>query len=482
MQSARTNPLPVRQRPITEGRRQDSTLILSLYCPKNGVHLTYSQGKTMDSATTELVRAQDSIHPLTKWEFTALDRACLPLVIRAVWVFDAQLDVGTMKAGLQRLLGHYPHLSGRMRDKTGVHLTNDGVPVTVTDDLSVRAAGVPEVSDPERRFSIEIKPSRITRGTDPPLSVKITRLQDGTVLGIQCSHSCMDGDTFYTMVYNWGRICRQADFTPPALDQALFPTPDCVDKDRVQRMADEYGWKRISRLAFLRLLPLLMTGVLSERTRPFHFSVGALEGIRQRLSADVPCSTNVALSALLTHMLIRLFGHSEVTECVQVTVVNARGRLAGLPSAFVGNASVVVPTRSFSAGASIAEIARVIQQTLEPIQETPSEGLRKLVSLNVNAMEHRVAVIPFDFTAVNSRRPTVFYTNNFSGMHIYDVDFGSGRPASVIPHNLTDQVLIWPAGPVGGGVDVYFTGVPARTIHRLKEGSAWLQEMAQLGQ
>ncbi len=115
----------------------------------------------MEGTTTELVRAENSLHSTEKWEFTALDRACLPLVIQAVWVFGAELNIGAVKAGLRELLSHYPHLSGRIRDKTGVHLTNDGVPVTVTDDPGLRAADVTGVSKPERRFTAGIKPSRI---------------------------------------------------------------------------------------------------------------------------------------------------------------------------------------------------------------------------------------------------------------------------------------------------------------------------------
>jgi hypothetical protein len=40
IQAARTDPLSVRQTATTKGRQQDSTLILSLSCPKDGVHLT----------------------------------------------------------------------------------------------------------------------------------------------------------------------------------------------------------------------------------------------------------------------------------------------------------------------------------------------------------------------------------------------------------------------------------------------------------
>ncbi len=42
IQVARTNPLSVREQATTEARQQNSTLILSLYCPKHGVHLNMS--------------------------------------------------------------------------------------------------------------------------------------------------------------------------------------------------------------------------------------------------------------------------------------------------------------------------------------------------------------------------------------------------------------------------------------------------------
>jgi len=60
---------------------------------------------------------------------------------------------------------------------------------------------------------------------------------------------------------------------------------------------------------------------------------------------------------------------------------------------------------------------------------------------------------------------------------VYDLDFGSGKPQFVIPHDLLDQVLIWPAHPDKGGVDVYFSGIPARVIQKLKIDRSFLQDL-----
>ena len=80
---------------------------------------------------------------------------------------------------------------------------------------------------------------------------------------------------------------------------------------------------------------------------------------------------------------------------------------------------------------------------------------------------------------MHSKIPTVIHINNFTNLHIYDIDFGSGKPISVIPHDLGDQVLIWPANPKKGGMEIYFSGRPAQIINKMKKEDPWFQEMKQ---
>ena len=431
--------------------------------------------------TIEFVKAEENISLFKDWNLTLLDRSCYPMVIRGTWIFDKQINVNILKTGLKKLLDYYPHLCGRMEDKKGVHLTNDGVSFSEVDESDLLIQDVYKIKSPIKHFSTEIKPAKITRGLDPPMSIKITRLKDGCVLGIQCSHMFMDGDSFYTMVYNWGQICKNEDFTKPVLDQSLFLSPENLSKDKVIQTALENGWMKISKLSLLKLLPKFISGILNERTDAFYISPKSLKKLKQKISTDnnITCSTYTALSAFITYMCMKLFKHDEKTKCQQVSVANIRNRLVGIPSNFVGNASTFITTPSFSAGKSIDEIAKIIHQTLEPIRKTPSPELKKLMSMTVNIMNHNLLMFPFDFTDLHSKKPTLIHINNFSKLHIYDIDFGFGKPLSVIPHDLGDQVLIWPANPKKGGVEIYFAGMPARIIHKLDEGDPWLQEIKQ---
>ncbi|NSW77186.1 MAG: hypothetical protein HPY68_10545, partial [Candidatus Atribacteria bacterium] len=397
---------------------------------------------------SECFRAEEDIHPSQVWKFSLLDRACLSMVIRGVWIFDGELDVGAMKAGFRKLLGYYPHLSGRMKDPTGIALTNEGVPLTVVDrsDLSVR--DVYRMENLTKHFSDAIKINRVKRGIDAPLSVRITRLRDGFALGIQCAHGCMDGHGFYAMVDNWGRIYRGEEFEKPVLDRSLLPSPGSFSKKEMMQLAMDSGWKKVSLFSLAtRVLPKFILSVASKRSGPFHISDDLLNKLKEGISSRTGCycSANVAISAFLSGMFMRLCGHTQKTWCTQVTMVDCRSRLAQLPTAFVGNASVVVSTPPFPGDASVENVAGIISRTLSPVLKTPSRELEKAVVLTLNALWYRLPVVPFDIAGMYSRKPTVFQVNNLSRFPIYEVDFGSGKPVLAIPPDLPNPILIWPA-------------------------------------
>ncbi|MDW7729283.1 MAG: hypothetical protein SCJ94_04665, partial [Bacillota bacterium] len=132
-------------------------------------------------------------------------------------------------------------------------------------------------------------------------------------------------------------------------------------------------------------------------------------------------------------------------------------RLAGIPSNYAGNSSLTIATPDFSAEAGFYEIASIIEETLEPFRQSPSLELMKLMQLNLNTMKHKLSFAPFNIFGMFTKKPTIAYLNNFSKLHIYDIDFGSGEPIRVIPHDLHDQVVIWPAPSAKGGVEVYFS-------------------------
>ena len=71
--------------------------------------------------------------PGGEWRFSVLDRACLNMVIKGMWLFHGRLDAAAMKESFARLLGYYPHLCGRVMRGEAVACDNSGVPFAVDE-------------------------------------------------------------------------------------------------------------------------------------------------------------------------------------------------------------------------------------------------------------------------------------------------------------------------------------------------------------
>ena len=79
-----------------------------------------------------MIRAAGA-QPGGEWRFSVLDRACLNMVIKGMWLFHGRLDAAAMKESFARLLGYYPHLCGRVMRGEAVACDNSGVPFAVDE-------------------------------------------------------------------------------------------------------------------------------------------------------------------------------------------------------------------------------------------------------------------------------------------------------------------------------------------------------------
>jgi hypothetical protein len=410
-----------------------------------------------------------------------LDRANLLLVLRGTWLFAQPLDSECLQHGLAQLLVLYPHLAGRMVKGERIDCNNAGVSWRTEQrlDLTLRDVMTGRIS--ADTFADKINIRRVKHGRQSPMTVRVTQLCDGAVLSVCCSHGVLDGRGFYTMVSNWGRICAARPIERPILDQSLLPSFAMRSKAEMVRHAQEAGWQKLSWWSLLSMLPKLLFGGLLRRTGPFYFSPEAIQRLHQtvqsELGSSVAFTDNDVLSGYLANICALLHNLPKGTPCTQVTVLDMRQRITSLPRSFVGNAAWVVRGAQFAAGTPCSEIARRTREAVEPFLQRPSEPLLDLLRLGLESMHHRVFWLPYDLPSMHNRRPTLTYINNFARLPIYDVDFGDDRhpiiPIQVIPHNLPDPVLIWPASPERGGVEVYFTGVAAKAVHRQDPQGHW---------
>ena len=433
-----------------------------------------------DDPKQDLVRPTMSPTATSSWPLTAIDRYAFQWVIQGTWVFDTPLDADALRQGLARLLDAYPILCGRAAGNR-IEWRAGGVPLVETTDSTLGVADFAPTRVDATNLAQRVSTALIRRGLAPLLTVKLTHIRDGCVLAISSSHACLDGNGFYTMARNLSRAVTGRPFAPPLFDRPA-PSEKARSRRQVARAARAAGWHRLNLLDVLRFA-VARRGV-HDRAFVTRFSPAALQRCKQTLSREAACARLSTTSALLAHVAhcVAAMLELSVGEAFSVSfLVDQRERLASLKADFARNAVSAVATSPLAACASAAEIAARLHARLEPLLAKPSPELGAIASLTAEVAAHYLPYSAIPLSGLPRRRPTLFYTNSFAKLPVYDLDFGDAsrpvRPVRAIPHNLGDQIVVWPAPPVNGGLEVYFSGPLARAVTRVADTDAWWTEL-----
>lgn len=430
----------------------------------------------------DMVKAEKNSNKYGVWEFSDLDMGCLKMYLRGTWIYDSILDIDNLKVSLSKLLNDYPPLAGRInKEKTGIVYLNRGVPFFVNEDTEVSVNNIEKTDEWADRFTSTMNIDELKKGNIAPMNVTVTILKDGTVLSVQCTHGIVDGGSFYNLINEWSKLSRNEEIAKPFINQSLFATEQKISKEEVLKSVTDLGWKKVTFGTVLKMYSMSMTGIGDKKTMPFYFSPTSIDRLKKKISAECgfKCSTNIALSAFIGKMYTILNDLPAETEYTEAVVVNLRNRFEGIPGDFFGNASTAIPTAPFKRTSTLSEIAQIIHDSLNPMLQGSTKLVTDFFALNLAAMNAKLPYTSLDLDSMNSRRPLSFYNNNFSKLPIYTVDFGAGEPKMVIPHNLSNhQMLIWPASSnINDGVEIYFSGLFAHLISKLKKDDPWLLEM-----
>ncbi len=439
-----------------------------------------------DASKTEAIQASTPKTSDTSWKLQRFDTASQHMVIRGTWLFAKRLEPERLKATLPELLSYYPHLAGRLLDGKQISFNNAGVPFTEKQRNDITLEALQADHTLADKLAPKLSWTRFRRGKEAPLQITISHLPDGDVLTAYVAHACMDGISFYTMIKQWSDLCTGQAMTPPLLDQSLHDLEIAHTKEEAIAEAKRLGWKKISLWSLLTALPHFIFGNITKRARPIHLSEEGLKRLRLAAVEETgkPELSNIdALSAHLARMCAGLIKLSDGVEFSQVIVADTRQRFEKLPPHFVGNAAFGVRGADFFVGQSLGEVAVLNHEMFGPFLTKPSAAYTYEYKLASELMHYKSLWLPYNFLKAHSRRPQMIYLNSFAKFPIYEVDFGGDNnpnpPVYVIPHVLPDPVLIWPAPPARGGIEVFLTGALAKALMRLSSDDPWWQEMLQ---
>ncbi len=392
-----------------------------------------------------------------------LDRATAGMVVKGVWYFRQRLDGEQLRRGLASVLERRPWLAGRLTAQGIACGAGDGVPFVERALPGLEAAEELARGDALDRLAGRLSPAAFRRGSAVPLAVSLVQLDEGSLLYVQGAHACMDGCSFYALMDEWGRLCRGEAVTDPVETTCLLTDPDFADDPAAQAHAEAYGWPRVGMGLLVRMVWGSLRGVARCRYR-LRLTEEQEAGLVGRVNAAgaTRYGRHVVLSALLAAAGVRLSSVPVGKPCTHVSVVNLRRRMAGVPERFDGNAVYNVASQPFSSADPVEAVAERIDRSLHDLFAGGGNRLTEVMRCYLTVVRKKLPYVPFDVAGMYARRSPVSYVNDFLGFPIYDVDFGRGRPALVLPPDLPDAVRLWPLPPEqGGGVEVIFAGWPA---------------------
>lgn len=416
----------------------------------------------------------------------------VPFVMQAVCYYEKTLDVGTLETALRKTLAKYPLLAGRLdlsavrREKKGVKLTNDGVPLRVVRDINQRFEDLPQdYADATRRF-LDFAPwIDLMLGDAPVFTAKVTQCANGgSVLGVCMSHAVSDGQGFIEFLVSWAKAANDEahPWGDPVFDRSLVAQPEAdMTVEEMRAMLSAEGFDNINSGAMLANALLAGRRIVPDFLR---FPAGNRmtvsvpeENLRRIREASGATNDNEALSAHTWLALADLCGLPNGTPFEHVTVISGRGGRTGLPDMYFGNAAIGVCTGRVSIGD---------YSTLADVRDGLRPGLTKAMMrrnkyLMLTEAAFRAGVNGFDFDIMAFMQGRMVWCNNLVEIYkkLYDLDFGTGCPTLALPPELNDIVQIQcsrpdpkTGAPAGANGVEMFINLPPAMMEKLRQPDA----------
>ena len=129
------------------------------------------------------------------WKTSILDETCRRMVISTSWVYKVHLEEQHFRDATPKLLTIYPILGGRVNNGNVIFPSGD-----ILFSYSERKGSIGDLigrSKLPNKYEAEFNLKKMLKGRFPLVSIKVTDLEDGSVLSSKASHLLMDGRCFY---------------------------------------------------------------------------------------------------------------------------------------------------------------------------------------------------------------------------------------------------------------------------------------------
>ncbi len=377
-------------------------------------------------------------------------------VIGLRYVFVEGLDVGVLARSVEELIKQFPALSGRYAGKFA-----EVIPSSETVSLASRGH-----YEPKRRD--------VLVGRAPLSTFTLAPHEDGgAIFGMAVSHMLTDAAGFHSLMRHLGDI-----YTALIIGKPVPTFPFATHFDVFKFGADRSKAETLSALKQRGLpkpIPIkgLLGGIiksliikamdksLSENPPvSLHFTPDDVARLKETVlteSGEDWISTNVALCAHFTSIISKLsYGDDIKTEMQIGQLLDLRNRYfeadSKAQSNYIGNAILIhIDKAAFPDGLQNTSRGAVARYFKQRQAETNAGDIRERLDLLADTLRHGYTNPQLDV-----KKP-IISLNNQSKMPVYGVSFDEQSPACIIPQDVGDNIMFFPAPD--GGIDIHIRDI-----------------------
>ena len=284
-----------------------------------------------------------------------------------------------------------------------------------------------------KKYEAKFNLKKMLKGSFPLVSIKVTNLEDGSVLSIKAAHLLMDGRCFY----------RTAN-TLMTLYSGETPAADIVFEDSVIPQInlpcslDTSMFYHIPKSA---LLSVIWKKLYKPRKQRFLITNDEIMRIKNK--------AGVSRTAVLSAKIYEIMGRKAISI---VQTADHRGHVKAISPNYGGNAASTLSPINLVAGLSTEEAARIID---DGIQRNLKKDVKYFLGY-LYLLRNKLPYLPFPLDDAWKRNPDCIICNSFISFGIYD-EMAADRaiPAYAFPPVLPDPVRFFPAPPEEDGIYIF---------------------------
>ena len=350
------------------------------------------------------------------------------MVISTSWVYRIHLEEQRLRDSIQKLLSIYPILGGRV---------NNGNVIFPSGDIHFEylhrkgsAENLIGKNTLPKKYEAKFDLKKMLKGRFPFVSIKVTDLENGSILSIKATHLLMDGRCFYhivnTLMTIYSRETPDADII---FDDSVVPQIQIPDS-----------------LETSMFYPIPKTALLSVIWKKLYKPRKQRILITNDKIMKIKNKAGVSRTAVLSAMVYEIMGRKAISI---VQTADHRGHIKAIPLSYGGNAASTLSPINLIADLPKEEAARIIDAGIQRNLKDDEKYFPEYLYL----LKNKLPYLPFPLGDAWKRNPDCIICNSFISFGIYDEMAAGGTvPTYAFPPDLPDPIRFFPAPSEENGI------------------------------